>query len=229
MGSTNHSDLLPTSPQRCPDVVGTIAGPSCVHRVLDAFARQRQIAQPLAGGIGDGIGDRRRRGPPSLQNRIGLPVNTGDPGVVEGDAFVQRPAHRLHDFAFDLVGLAVRIDHLAAVDRSHRANQPRARSSCRARSRWRWHSKPRILVARSRWAIFRSGSHCGRRHFPVVAAVSARAQRMAAPCAVQPITLQRRPAAPNECCSKPRNASHALPERTSNFDAFRTGCPRRYS
>ena len=59
------------------------------------------------------------------QDRIGLPVDAGDPGVVEGNAFVQRPAHRLHDRAFDLVDQPVRIDHLAAVDRRHRADQTR--------------------------------------------------------------------------------------------------------
>ena len=57
------------------------------------------------------------------QDRIGLPVDAGDPGIVEGNAFIQGPAHRLHDRAFDLVDQPVRIDHLPAVDRRHRADQ----------------------------------------------------------------------------------------------------------
>ncbi len=119
--------------------------------LLDALARQRQVAQPLSRGVGDGVCNRcRRRSLPGFaaaeerqagpvddvdldavrhrietQDRIGLPVDAGDPGVVEGHAFVQRPAHRLHDRAFDLVDQPVRIDHLAAVDGRHRADQTR--------------------------------------------------------------------------------------------------------
>src|SRR5712664_2827781 len=59
------------------------------------------------------------------QDRIGLPVDTGDPCIVEGHGLVQRPAHRLHDRAFDLVDQPVRIDHLTAIDRRYRAHQTR--------------------------------------------------------------------------------------------------------
>src|SRR6478736_7760422 len=68
----------------------------------------------------DAVGDRVE-----AQDRIGLPVDAGDPPIVEGNAFIQGPTHRLHDRAFDLVDQPVRIDHLTAVDRRHRANQPR--------------------------------------------------------------------------------------------------------
>src|SRR5436190_1060468 len=62
----------------------------------------------------------------SARDRIGLPVDAGDPGIVEGHALIQRPAHRLHDRALDLVGQAIRIDDLTAVDRGDRPDQMRA-------------------------------------------------------------------------------------------------------
>lgn len=60
------------------------------------------------------------------QDRIGLPVHAGDARVVERNALVQLPAHRLHDGGFDLVGDAIRIDHLAGIDGGDRADQARA-------------------------------------------------------------------------------------------------------
>ena len=63
--------------------------------------------------------------------------------IVEGDGLVQRPAHRLQDRAFDLVDQPVRIDHLTAVDRRHRAHQARrVRSRGSPRPRWRWRNRP---------------------------------------------------------------------------------------
>jgi long-chain acyl-CoA synthetase len=131
---------------------GSVAAkPLCVDRVLDPFSRQRQIAQAFAGGIRNRICDRGCGRPlpgfaaaeerlagaiddvdldavghrVEAQDRIGLPVDAGDPGVIETNAFIQRPAHRLHDRAFDLVDQPIRIDYLTAVDGGDRTHQTR--------------------------------------------------------------------------------------------------------
>src|SRR6202008_1329482 len=59
------------------------------------------------------------------QDRVGRPVDAGDARVVEGHAFVERPARRLQDRAFRLVGDPVRVDRLPAVDRRDRAHEAR--------------------------------------------------------------------------------------------------------
>src|SRR5689334_8706383 len=91
-----------------------LEGASRVDRVLDLFSRQGQIAQALAGRIGDRVRNRCRSRPlPGLaaakegkarsvddvnvdlvgngvepQDRIGLPVDARDSRVVEGDGLV---------------------------------------------------------------------------------------------------------------------------------------------
>src|SRR5207245_1176159 len=47
----------------------------------------------------------------------GGPVTRADLARIEFDFLLQRPAHGLHDAAFDLVFEAVRIDDLAGIDR----------------------------------------------------------------------------------------------------------------
>ena len=59
------------------------------------------------------------------EDGIGLPIDAGDPCIVERNGFVQCPAHRLQDCAFDLVDQAVWIDDLAAIHRRHRTHQTR--------------------------------------------------------------------------------------------------------
>ena len=53
------------------------------------------------------------------QDRIGLPGVAGDARAVEAHRLLQHPAGGLDGAALDLVGHAVRIDHLAHVDRHH--------------------------------------------------------------------------------------------------------------
>src|SRR5438067_1396550 len=116
----------------------------------DALLRQRQVANSPARGIRDRVCDRAGgRSLPALaaaeewlarpvddmhldavgngveaQDRVGRPVDAGDAGVVEADAFIQRPTRRLEDRAFHLIDQAVRIDRLPAIDGGDDAHQP---------------------------------------------------------------------------------------------------------
>ena len=53
----------------------------------------------------------------NLQDRVGFPVERGD-AIVETDLFLQHPACRLNDPAFELVDHAVRIDDQAGIGRA---------------------------------------------------------------------------------------------------------------
>ena len=69
--------------------------------------------------------DRVRHGV-EAQDRIARPIDAGDARLVEGDALVERPAHRLQDAALDLAADAVRVDDLAGIGGRDGADDARA-------------------------------------------------------------------------------------------------------
>src|SRR5262249_11826137 len=52
---------------------------------------------------------------------IACPVARADPAAVEAHLFLQGPAHRLDDAAFDLIGKSIRIDDQPSIDRGGHA------------------------------------------------------------------------------------------------------------
>src|SRR5262245_43926260 len=112
------------------------------QRRLDPRRVERQVADAFAGGVGKSIGNGGHRGALRTfaraerafartvdqldldrrrfrhrQDGIACPVARQNPAPVEAHLFLQRPAHRLHDAAFDLVDQPVRIDDQARIDR----------------------------------------------------------------------------------------------------------------
>src|SRR5262245_1141048 len=109
---------------------------------FDPCRIERQVADALAGGIGEGVGNggngwalralaraertlaravdqldldlgRFRHG----EDRIALPITRQDAVLVEAHLFFQRPTHGLDDAAFNLAREPVRIDDQAGIDR----------------------------------------------------------------------------------------------------------------
>src|SRR5262249_12964463 len=113
---------------------------SLTQRRLDPRRMKRQVANTLAGGVGKGVGNGGDPGTlPALaraeralartvdqldldcrrfrygEDRIARPVARENSAGVEAHLLLQRPAHRLHDAAFDLVDEPVRIDDQAGI------------------------------------------------------------------------------------------------------------------
>src|SRR6266446_1018921 len=117
------------------------------QRRHDALAGQWQIAQPRPQRVGHGVADRSDGRPAAsladaeagaigagvdqldrdlrhlaeAQYRVVLPVARADAGAVEAHPFLQCPARRVDDAAFELVDRAVRIDHEPGIRSTPRA------------------------------------------------------------------------------------------------------------